>query len=114
MLLVISKLILWYPQNYLGRITKIESVTNSNQMFMKLLVRKLFTYCFSCRFAVMNTKIDGTCLIKLWAGRGLTEFEKTIKTFFENVRHVKPDASRSDSTEIYLLARNFKGAKLSS
>jgi 23S rRNA (uridine2552-2'-O)-methyltransferase len=33
-----------------------------------------------------------------------------LKREFESVKHVKPPASRSDSAELYLLARGFRGA----
>jgi 23S rRNA (uridine2552-2'-O)-methyltransferase len=34
-----------------------------------------------------------------------------LKHDFASVKHVKPPASRSDSAELYLLARGFRGAK---
>lgn len=39
------------------------------------------------------------------------EIEKTLLKFYTNVKFVKPKASRSDSAEMYLLARGFKGLK---
>jgi 23S rRNA (uridine2552-2'-O)-methyltransferase len=34
-----------------------------------------------------------------------------LKRDFATVKHVKPPASRSDSAELYLLARGFRGAQ---
>ena len=33
-----------------------------------------------------------------------------LKRDFASVKHVKPPASRTDSAELYLLARGFRGA----
>ncbi|MGB2167442.1 MAG: SAM-dependent methyltransferase [Candidatus Puniceispirillales bacterium] len=32
-----------------------------------------------------------------------------MRQAFEQVRHIKPDASRSESVEIYVLCTRFKG-----
>ncbi|XKL60933.1 hypothetical protein PGB90_007990 [Kerria lacca] len=63
------------------------------------------------KFAVINSKVNSNCLIKFWAGGRLTEIENDMRRFYSNVKYIKPDASRSDSAEIYLLARFFKGIK---
>ena len=34
---------------------------------------------------------------------------ETLKREFDTVHHVKPDASRSDSSELYVLAQGFRG-----
>jgi len=43
--------------------------------------------------------------------RGGTEGEllKTMKQDFATVKHVKPQASREDSAELFVLAMGFKG-----
>lgn len=63
------------------------------------------------RFAVLNSSVGATCLIKILDGSQNVEIEKTLIKFYSNVKFVKPDASRSDSAEKYLLAREFKGLK---
>jgi 23S rRNA (uridine2552-2'-O)-methyltransferase len=35
---------------------------------------------------------------------------ETLKKHFREVRHVKPKASRAESSELYIVARGFKGA----
>lgn len=60
----------------------------------------------------MNTKINGTCLLKVRDGKRSPELESYLEKFYQNVKHVKPDASRDDSSEFYFLARNFKGIKI--
>lgn len=44
-------------------------------------------------------------------GNQNAEIVKTLTKFYLNVKFVKPEASRSDSAEKYVLARGFKGLK---
>ncbi|CAH1713578.1 rRNA methyltransferase 2, mitochondrial [Aphis gossypii] len=65
------------------------------------------------KFAVLNSNVGATCLIKILDGNQNSEIENTLLKFYSNVKFVKPEASRSDSAEKYLLARGFKGLKQS-
>lgn len=56
-------------------------------------------------------KPGGVFLTKLFQGSGFPEFQKTVKPYFEKVVFRKPKASRSQSREVYLLARGFKFSK---
>jgi len=49
----------------------------------------------------------GDFLIKMFQGSGVDEFKKELKTIFKKVLIRKPDASRSRSREIYILARGY-------
>jgi 23S rRNA (uridine2552-2'-O)-methyltransferase len=51
----------------------------------------------------------GAFLCKVLQGGTETVLLAELKRDFENVKHVKPPASRSDSAELYLLARGFRG-----
>jgi 23S rRNA (uridine2552-2'-O)-methyltransferase len=51
----------------------------------------------------------GAFLCKVLQGGTETVLLAELKCDFENVKHVKPPASRSDSAELYLLARGFRG-----
>jgi 23S rRNA (uridine2552-2'-O)-methyltransferase len=53
-------------------------------------------------------KPGGAALIKVFQGAGFTELVKGARTRFARVRLVKPEASRSRSPEIYLLAMQFR------
>jgi 23S rRNA (uridine2552-2'-O)-methyltransferase len=53
-------------------------------------------------------KPGGDALIKVFQGAGFTELVKGARTRFGRVRLVKPEASRSRSPEIYLLAMQFR------
>lgn len=61
------------------------------------------------KFAAGVLKLDGTFLCKLWEGNERSELENLMKMVFGSVRTVKPLASRTDSAEIFLLARKFQG-----
>ncbi len=49
----------------------------------------------------------GDLLVKVFEGAGSTEFRRVLKEHFRQVLTRKPQASRSDSREFYLLARGF-------
>ena len=51
----------------------------------------------------------GTFLCKVLQGGTEAALLSELKRDFASVKHVKPPASRSDSAELYLLARGFRG-----
>jgi 23S rRNA (uridine2552-2'-O)-methyltransferase len=61
-------------------------------------------------FAKDVLKPGGTYLAKVLRGGTEGEMLKMMKRHFETVRHVKPDASRSDSAELFVLAMGFREA----
>lgn len=67
-------------------------------------------YCV-LRFALQFSKINATLLVKLWQCGDTEKLKTDMEKFYKNVKIVKPNASRSDSAEIFLLAREFKGIK---
>lgn len=50
----------------------------------------------------------GSFVCKVFQGGGQQDFLKTVKTRFATVRHAKPDASRKESAEMYLVASGFR------
>ena len=50
----------------------------------------------------------GTFLVKLFQGEGFEAFVRQVRSRFAKVRLIKPKASRPESREIYLLARNYR------
>jgi 23S rRNA (uridine2552-2'-O)-methyltransferase len=52
----------------------------------------------------------GYFLVKLFQGGETSTLVTALKQSYETVRHVKPGASRADSSELYLLATGFRGA----
>jgi 23S rRNA (uridine2552-2'-O)-methyltransferase len=57
-------------------------------------------------FADEVLKPGGTLLVKAFQGEGLDELAKRLGTRFGSARRIKPKASRAESREVYLLARN--------
>jgi 23S rRNA (uridine2552-2'-O)-methyltransferase len=51
---------------------------------------------------------NGNFLVKLFQGDLMNEFVETVKSHFNEVKFVKPAASRSKSSEMYLLAMGLK------
>lgn len=55
-----------------------------------------------------NLRHNGSFLIKTFQGKGLTKFYKKINSIFEIVKIRKPNASKSQSNEIYIVAKRYK------
>ncbi len=53
---------------------------------------------------------NGDLLIKVFEGQLLADLRKSLNSLFKKVINIKPDASRKQSREFYLLARDFKAA----
>lgn len=53
----------------------------------------------------------GTLLCKTWAGSLSQQFQKRLTEEFQNTRTVKPAASRKESSEVYLLATQYRRRK---
>lgn len=51
----------------------------------------------------------GTFIAKVLAGGATNELLAPLKRHFATVRHVKPEASRKESAEIYVVAQGFRG-----
>jgi 23S rRNA (uridine2552-2'-O)-methyltransferase len=60
-------------------------------------------------FARDVLSVGGTFLCKVLQGGAEAALLSGLKRDFESVKHVKPPASRTDSAELYLLAREFRG-----
>jgi 23S rRNA (uridine2552-2'-O)-methyltransferase len=60
-------------------------------------------------FALSVLKPGGHFLAKTFQGGTENELLDRLKKAFKSVHHVKPAASRAESVELYLLARDFKG-----
>jgi 23S rRNA (uridine2552-2'-O)-methyltransferase len=55
-------------------------------------------------------KVNGSFFVKIFEGEFINEFIDTVKAYFEEAKLVKPPASRSKSSEMYLLALGLKKA----
>jgi 23S rRNA (uridine2552-2'-O)-methyltransferase len=61
-------------------------------------------------FALAALAPGGAFLAKAFQGGETAALTTELKAAFSEVRHLKPAASRPESSEIYLLARGFRGA----
>src|SRR5215212_5001454 len=61
-------------------------------------------------FAATVLRPGGSFLTKVLQGGTDTALLAHLKRDFATVRHVKPQASRADSSELYLLATGFRGS----
>ena len=51
---------------------------------------------------------EGSFLVKVFQGEGIDVYIKELKECFSELYTIKPKASRSESAEVYLLARKFR------
>lgn len=60
-------------------------------------------------FALQILKPGGIFIAKIFQGGTENQFLAEMKKNFTVVKHAKPDASRKDSSEVYVIATGFKG-----
>ena len=60
-------------------------------------------------FAIAVLKPGGAFVAKAFQGGETAAVIRLLKAHFAEVRHVKPKASRAESSEVYLVATGFKG-----
>jgi 23S rRNA (uridine2552-2'-O)-methyltransferase len=59
-------------------------------------------------FALSHLKPGGAFLVKVFQGAGYEEFHRSLRAGFDKVAVRKPEASRGESAELYLLARGVR------
>ena len=59
-------------------------------------------------FACHHLKENGSFIAKIFQGGTDNELLNQIKLHFKTVKHFKPDASRKESVEYYIVAQGFK------
>lgn len=59
-------------------------------------------------FALLHLKSQGAFLVKIFQGAGYDEYLKSLRSGFLKVMVRKPDASRDESAEQYMLARGLR------
>ncbi|OYQ87804.1 23S rRNA (uridine(2552)-2'-O)-methyltransferase [Wohlfahrtiimonas chitiniclastica] len=73
--------------------------------------RMMYLLDLAFDFSYHHLKPGGDFLMKIFQGEGFEEYLKQLRENFDKVLTRKPKASRARSSEIYLLARGFKGRK---
>ncbi len=59
-------------------------------------------------FAVKFLQPNGVFIVKVFQGEGFEPFIKLLRSHFQHVSAKKPDASRDESREVYLVAKSAK------
>lgn len=73
---------------------------------------KIMSLCYSVlRFAISISSPGACLLVKVWDNAEIRKFEKDALHYYKTLKHIKPKASRSDSSEKFLLAKEFIGVK---
>ncbi|TIM06687.1 MAG: RlmE family RNA methyltransferase, partial [Mesorhizobium sp.] len=72
-------------------------------------IRTMYLCEVAADFALSVLKPGGHFLAKTFQGGAENELLARLKQNFRSVHHVKPPASRDESVELYLLAKDFKG-----
>jgi 23S rRNA (uridine2552-2'-O)-methyltransferase len=62
-------------------------------------------------FAIKNLADNGDFVAKVFQGGAERDLLDNAKIFFTKVKHFKPQASRKESSEMYLVAKGFKSDK---
>lgn len=60
-------------------------------------------------FALLHLKPGGSFLVKIFQGTGYDDYLRSLRQAFAKVVARKPDASRDESAEQFLLARGLRG-----
>ena len=60
-------------------------------------------------FTLETLKPGGVFVTKAFQGGEMEGVLRSLKAHFAEVKHVKPKASRAESSEVYLVATGFKG-----
>lgn len=73
---------------------------------------KIMNLCYDVlRFAIQMSAKDGSLLIKVWDNGEVKKFERVLLQYYNTCKYMKPNASRVDSSEKFLLARGFIGSE---
>jgi 23S rRNA (uridine2552-2'-O)-methyltransferase len=72
--------------------------------------RSMYLAELALDFAQQVLKPDGAFLVKVFQGTDSENFIRNVRQHFKKVQIRKPKASRSRSSEVYLVARGFKKA----
>lgn len=70
--------------------------------------RAMYLVELAVDFASQTLRPGGSLLMKVFQGEGFNELLRDLKTRFGTVVNRKPEASRSRSREVYVLAKDFR------
>lgn len=82
-------------------VPNITGIRVSDQAKAELLQTAIFEFC------LMSLRPGGILLTKIFEGEAAGSVKKMYAQNFKQIQVIKPDASRSESREVYILAREF-------
>ena len=59
------------------------------------------------QFCTVVLKSNGSVVCKLWMGGDQEKLKCVMERMFRKVKYVKPEASRSDSAELFLIGQDY-------
>src|SRR6476620_7612254 len=62
-------------------------------------------------FTKVVLRENGSALFKVFQGENSSDFIKELREFFTNVNITKPDASRKQSSEVYVICKKYRKKK---
>lgn len=69
---------------------------------------KIMDLCYTVlQFAIQISAENASLLVKIWDNGNVKKFEEILLRYYKSIKHLKPEASRCDSAEKFLLAKNF-------
>lgn len=72
-------------------------------------LRQMVLLEYAYDFAIRALKPGGTFIAKSFTGGTTNDLLKEIKNKFTTVHHVKPESSRKDSVEMFIVAQGYRG-----
>lgn len=73
----------------------------------------IVTLCYTVlRFAILMSSPNASLLVKLWDNGEVNRLEADMLKYYKYVKHLKPRASRSESSEKFMLATEFRGLEV--
>uniref|UniRef100_A0A336LL47 rRNA methyltransferase 2, mitochondrial n=1 Tax=Culicoides sonorensis TaxID=179676 RepID=A0A336LL47_CULSO len=74
----------------------------------------IVTLCYSVlRFALQMSEENASIVMKIWSNGELKSLMENMEKYYKVVKICKPNASRSDSAEQFLVGKGFIGVKTS-
>ena len=70
--------------------------------------KSLYLADLAWQFAAKMLRPNGHFVVKVFQGGGVDAFLRVLRQSFQHVSMRKPDASRAESREMYIIARGFK------
>ena len=100
-----------YEFNYLNKkfnliLSDIAPNTTGHKSTDHLKISQLIFEIIEKLDAILNNK--GSLVFKIWKGGEEKEIIEKLKSIFKKVEYFKPKSSRQESSEIFIIAREFK------